>query len=212
MDIFVGSYHVYTVHAPAWLGNPLHILELGEACHAGTPAEPPEAVLKQLAQRARDLGLTRSHNSLARVSHHFSAARASEPSEPSVHSSEKTHSLMRKASTAAAVDWGVRGCTARASRGCRVWKVPRWVLEIIAAEDPKFAPTLAQCIVDSFDRDVKDMPTKRLDHASMPEQEAAKEQVPNENGDPADSPEAGNDLSDSESSVDRPVNGVHDQV
>ena len=58
-----------------------------------------------------------------------------------------------------------------------MWKVPRWVLEIIAAEDPKFAPTLAQCIVDSFDRDVKDMPTKRLDHASMPEQEAAKEQV-----------------------------------
>lgn len=210
VDVFVGSRHVYTVHAPAWLGNPLHILELGDAC-LGTAIEQPEAVLQQIVQRVRELGATRAHRSMARVSHHFSAMQSITP-EASVHSVtsvDKGQWADRRLFSG--VDWGVRGCTARASRGCRVWKVPRWVLEVVASEDPKFAPTLAQCIVDSFDRDIQDMPKKRLDQCSMPKQDVPKKQGRNKDADPADTPACDDDLVDSEVS-DGPVNGVHDAV
>lgn len=207
VDIFIGTRQVYTVHAPAWLGNPLHVLELKDTYTSRSRATPPLDILQQIAQRARDLGVARSHNSLARLSHHFSMVHAS--SDPSIHAAQSAEHASMAASQnfeLPGLNWGVRGCTARASRGCRVWKVPRWVLEVIAAEDPTFAPTLAQCIVDSFDRDVQEIAAKTLDHCSMPAQEEAAEQVPDEHGDPA-APTANED-DGSESEDEKQVNGA----
>ncbi len=212
VDVFSGSRLLYTVHAPAWLGNPLHILQLAKDTTTNEVVHTEEDILRAITQRARQYGMRDppaslaaltaqlTHNSVKGIKKQSSvmggrqqqsadggqmpspsptsapsqpipdASSAETPNVPPQQQYPQQSMTMHALDAAPEIDWGVRGCTARARRSCRILRIPQWVLEIAACEYPEVPITLAECIVGSFDRNMIAMnggtSRPRLDHDS----------------------------------------------